>query len=86
MQAALVLAIVGITFAGLALFAAMCVAIRNDDRQGLPNRPPTFMAALTRRALGMTVSRPVRHIRAERDPCLTGTGTAPCHGPDAEGR
>lgn len=78
--------IFGITFAGLALFAAMCVAIHNDDRRGLPNRPPTLMAALTRRALGMTRRQPVPQIRAERDPCLSGTGTAPGHRPDAEGR
>lgn len=86
MLTAFIIAVVGIAFVGLALFAAMCAAIRSDDKEGLPSQPPTLRAALTRRVLGMTCSRPAPQCGANRESCLTGTATAPGHRPDSEGR
>jgi hypothetical protein len=71
-----VIAVVGVAFAGLAVFAAMCVAIRHDDKKGLPAQAPTPMAALTRRFLGMAGSRPVSHSTAERELCTAARGSA----------
>lgn len=51
------------------MFAAMCVAIRRDDKKGLPGLAPTLTAALTRRFLGMTSCRPVSRSTAEREFC-----------------
>lgn len=86
MLTAFVIAVVGIAFAGLALFAAMCAAIRSDDKEGLPSQPPTLCAALTRRLLGMTRSRASSPRHVGREPCLTGTVTAPGNRPGPEGR
>ena len=86
MLAVFILAVLGIAFAGLVLFAAMCAAIRSDDKRGLSHEPTTLMAALTRRVLGMTRSRAASPRHADREPCLTGTVSAPGHRPDPEGR
>jgi hypothetical protein len=86
MLAALILAVAGIAFAGLVLFAAMCAAIRSDDKRGLAHEPTTLMAALTRRVLGMTRSRAASPRHAGREPCLTGTVAGPGDRPGQEGR
>jgi hypothetical protein len=86
MLAALILAVAGIAFAGLVLFVAMCAAIRNDDKEGLPSQPPTLRAALTRRVLGMTRSRAASPRHVGREPCLTGTVAGPGDRPGQEGR
>ncbi len=80
-----ILAVLGIAFAGLVLFAAMCAAIRSDDKKGLSHEP-TLMAALTRRVLGMTRSRAASPRHAGREPCLTGTVAGPGDRPGREGR
>jgi hypothetical protein len=41
MLAVFILAVLGLAFAGLVLFAAMCAAIRNDDKEWLPSQPTT---------------------------------------------
>lgn len=86
MLAAFILSVIGIAFAGLALFAAMCAAIRSDDKEGLPSQPPTLRAALTRRVLGMTSSRPAPRSGADRERCLAGSARSADPRPDAEGR
>ncbi|GEM_PF-4546708 len=86
MLALFILAILGVSLVGLALFAAMCVAIRSDDTKGLPGRPPTLRAALTRRVLGMTRSRPAPRRGADREPCLAGSARTADPRPDPEGR
>jgi hypothetical protein len=47
----------------------MCIAIRHDDKTGLPGRAPSVTAALTRRFLGMTSGRPVSSSTTERELC-----------------
>ena len=86
MLAAFILTVAGIAFAGLALFAAMCAAIRNDDKKGLPGQPPTLTAALTRRVLGMTRSRPGPRCGTDGEPCLAGSARSADPRPDPEGR
>jgi hypothetical protein len=76
MLAIFVIAVVGVAFAGLAVFSAMCVAIRCDDKKGLLRRAPTPLAALTRRFLGMTSGRPASHSSAERELCTAARGSA----------
>ena len=44
----------GLAIAGLAVFAAICAAIRNDDRIGLPARAPSLTARLTRWIVGLS--------------------------------
>ncbi len=84
MLAVFILAVLGIAFAGLVLFAAMCAAIRSDDKKGLSHEP-TLMAALTRRVLGMTRSRAASPRHVGREPCLTGTAAGPGDRPGQEG-
>jgi hypothetical protein len=72
MVAFLVLAVLAIAFAGVAVFAAMCVAIRHDDKKGLPGQAPTLSAARTRRFLGMTSGRPAPRSVTERELCTAG--------------
>ncbi len=76
MLAVLVITVLAVAFVGLAVFAAMCVAIRNDDKTGLPGHAPTHTAALTRRFLGMTSGRPVSRSMAERELCGAGLARA----------
>jgi hypothetical protein len=49
--------ILGIAIGGLVIFGAMCVAIRNDDRKGLPPQAPSPIASLTRWLVGLSGSR-----------------------------
>jgi len=72
MLAFLLVAVLGIASAGLGVFAAMCVAIRHDDKKGLPGQAPTLTAALTRRFLGMTSGRAAPRSPAERELCTAG--------------
>ena len=76
MLAVFVIAVIAVAFAGLAVFAAMCIAIRRDDKKGMPAQAPTPMAALTRRFLGMTGGRPVSHSTTERELCAAGRASA----------
>lgn len=70
MLAVFIVAVLGVAFVGLVAFAAMCLAIRNDDKRGLPVRAPSVAAAITRRVLGMTRSRPSPPAANDREPCL----------------
>jgi hypothetical protein len=49
-----VVAVLGLGAAGLAVFVWMCVAIRIDDKSGLPAQPPSLAAGLTRRFVGLS--------------------------------
>jgi hypothetical protein len=49
-----VVVVLGLGAAGLAAFAWMCVAIRIDDKNGLPAQPPSLAAGLTRSFVGLT--------------------------------
>lgn len=53
-------AVLGLAFGGLVIFAAMCAAIRNDDRQGLPAQAPGPIASLTRWMVDLSGSRSAR--------------------------
>jgi hypothetical protein len=52
--------VLGLAIGGLVIFVAMCAAIRNDDRQGLPPRAPGPLASLTRWMVGLSGSRSAR--------------------------
>jgi hypothetical protein len=54
MDSVLVGICLGLAIAGLAMFAAICVAIRHDDRSGLPARAPSLTARLTRWIVGLS--------------------------------
>ena len=76
MLAVLVIAVLAVAAVGLAVFVAMCVAIRNDDKKGLPGHAPSLIAALTRRFLGMSSGRPVSSSTTERELCGAGLAHA----------
>jgi hypothetical protein len=71
-----VIAVLGLAFAGLAVFATMCLAIRRDDKRGLPRQAAGHTAALTRRFLLMTSGLPALPSTAERELCTTGSPNA----------
>jgi hypothetical protein len=52
--------VLGLAIGGLVIFGAMCAAIRNDDRQGLPPRAPGPIASLTRWMVGLSGSLSAR--------------------------
>ena len=52
--------LLGVAIAGLVVFGAMCVAIKNDDRKGLPLQAPSPIASLTRWLGGLSGSRSAR--------------------------
>lgn len=58
-------AILGIAIAGLVVFGAMCVAIKNDDRKGLPPQAPGPIASLTRWLVDLSGSRSARSPSAD---------------------
>ncbi|MGH3303868.1 MAG: hypothetical protein ACRDOK_19745 [Streptosporangiaceae bacterium] len=66
--------VLGLALAGLAVFAAICIAIRNDDRKGLPPRAPGLTARLTRRIVGMSGSGSARSRNPDRESQLVGSG------------
>jgi hypothetical protein len=71
-----VIAVLGVALAGLAVFAAMCLAIQCDDKKGLPGQAPDRTAALTRRFLGMPTSRPGSRSTTERELCTAGRASS----------
>jgi len=52
--------LLGVAIAGLVIFGALCVAIKNDDRKGLPPQAPSPIASLTRWLVGLSGSRSAR--------------------------
>jgi hypothetical protein len=72
MLAIFLIAVLGVALAGLAAFVAMCVAIRHDDKMGLPRQAPSLITALTRRFLGNPGGRPVVRSTADRELCTVG--------------
>jgi len=67
MLTALVVAGLALAVVGLVLFAALCLAIRREDRSPrLTSRPPTAGTAVTRRIAGLSVRRAVPPARASR--------------------
>jgi len=64
----------GLAIAGLAVFAAMCVAIRNDDRRGLPAQAPSLIARLTRWLVGFSGTGSGRTRCAADQSQLVGAG------------
>jgi hypothetical protein len=52
--------VLGLAIGGLVLFGAMCAAIRNDDRKGLPPQAPGPIASLTRWMVGLSGRRSTR--------------------------
>jgi len=44
----------GLAIAGLAVFGAICAAIRHDDQSGLRARAPSLTARLTRWIVGLS--------------------------------
>jgi hypothetical protein len=65
--------ILGIALAGLVIFGAMCAAIRNDDRKGLPSQAPSPIASLTRWLVGLSGSRSARSPSAGSESELAGS-------------
>jgi hypothetical protein len=58
MWTALIVASLVLAVAGLALFVALCLAIRREDRSPrLTTQPPTARTAVTRRIAGLNVRR-----------------------------
>ncbi len=52
--------VLGVAIGGLVIFGAMCAAIKNEDRQGLPPQAPGPIASLTRWMVGLSGSRSAR--------------------------
>jgi hypothetical protein len=64
----------GLAIAGLAVFAAICAAIRHDDRRGLPARAPSLTARLTRWIVGLSGTGSGRPQTAADHTQLVGAG------------
>jgi hypothetical protein len=58
-------AVLGTAITGLVVFGAMCLAIKNDDRKGLPPQAPGHIASLTRWLLDLSGSRSARSPSAD---------------------
>jgi hypothetical protein len=75
----------GLAIAGLVVFAALCAAIRHDDRCGLPARAPSLTARLTRWLVGFSGTGRCR-ARSAADPSpLVGAGAGRSSHPNADG-
>lgn len=68
----LTLAVLALAVVFSVLFAALCLAIRREDRTPrLTTQPPTLGAAITRRIAGLSVRRPAPPVPDEElDPHL----------------
>jgi len=64
----------GLAIAGLAVFFAICAAIRRDDRSGLPAPAPRLTARLTRWIVGLSGTRSGRPRTAADHSQLVGAG------------
>jgi hypothetical protein len=64
----------GLAIAGLAVFAAICAAIRHDDRRGRPARAPSLTARLTRWIVGLSGTGSGRPQSAADHSQLAGAG------------
>lgn len=83
----LLLAILGLAAALVLLYAALCLAIRGEDRgPRLTVRPPSAAAALVRRIAGLSVRRTVGTTDSQPDPRLALSGSARPSETDPEGR
>jgi hypothetical protein len=73
----------GLAIAGLAVFAAICVAIRHGDRNGLPARAPSLTARLARWIVGLSGTGSSRPQSAADHSQLVGAGAGrPGHSAD----
>jgi hypothetical protein len=68
--------VLGLAIAGLVIFGAMCVAIRDDDRQGLPPQAPGPIACLTRWMVGLSGSRSAQSPGDDSQSELVGSAAA----------
>jgi hypothetical protein len=66
--------VLGLALAGLAVFAGMCVAIRNDDKRGLPPQTLARAARLTRWFVGLSSDASARSPKASAKSQLVGAG------------
>ncbi len=66
-------ATLGLAIAGLTVFAAMCVAIKDDDRNGLPLQAPSLTARLARWLVGLSGSRSARPTSPDSQSQLMGS-------------
>jgi hypothetical protein len=78
--------VLGIAIGGLVVFGAMCVAIRNEDRQGLPPQAPGPIASLTRWMVGLSGSRSARSLGDDSQSDLEASAAAPSGSSWPEGR
>jgi hypothetical protein len=81
----LVGASLGLSMAGLVLFAAVCGAIRNDDRKGLPAQAPSFTARLARWFVGLSGTGSARPRSSAGRSQLVGVGAGRHDGSSADG-
>jgi hypothetical protein len=74
---------------GLVGFLALLIGMRNEpSHDELSSRPPSLLAALTRRALGVSVRKPTAanpNADTPREPWFAGAGYTPANYDD-EGR
>ena len=78
-------ACLGLAMAGLVLFAALCGAIRNDDRRGLPAQSPSLTASLARWFVGLSGTGSGRPRSSADRSQLVGAGTGRRDGSSADG-
>jgi hypothetical protein len=70
----------GLAIAGLAVFAAICAAIRHDDRRGLPARAPSHTAGLTRWLVGLSgTGSDLSHTAADHTQLVASGASRPGH-------
>jgi hypothetical protein len=89
MFAAMLILVPVLAALGLAVFIALLAGMRNEpSHDELSSRPPSLLAALTRRTLGVSVRKPTAaHHNADtaREPWFAGAGFTPANYDD-EGR
>lgn len=81
----LVGACLGLAMAGVVLFAALCGAIRKDDRKGLPAQAPSLTARLARWFVGLSGTGSARPQSSAGRSQLVGAGSGRHDGSSADG-
>jgi hypothetical protein len=76
MLTALVVLILAVAILAAILFAVVVVGIRNEPHAKLRRHAPGPIAALSRRMLGVYVSKPGDVYTPHEEPCLAGHGHA----------
>jgi hypothetical protein len=89
MFAALLILVLVLAALGLLGFIALLIGMRNEpSHDELSSRPPSLLAALTRRMLGVSVRKPTAtnpNADSTREPWFAGAGYTPVNY-DNEGR